>query len=131
MSADVLEHVFDPFFTTKEAGDGTGLGLATVHGVVRQSGGYVWVYSEPGWGTVVRVFLPRHGEAEASDGRPPLEAEPPGERGRGIVLVAEDQASVRSLVARCSGSGATRSSRPGTPRRRSSASRPAGGSTCW
>src|SRR6185503_18170766 len=96
MAAETLEHVFEPFYTTKAVGEGTGLGLATVHGIVTQSGGDIHVYSEPDLGTSFKVFLPITGAAaEPVDGDAP-----DGDRLRGdeIVLLCEDEEGVRHLV---------------------------------
>ena len=99
MDAETAAHVFEPFFTTKGAGEGTGLGLATVYGIVKQSNGYVAVDSEPGRGTVVTVYLPRvPAGAGAETGGRPRRAEPAVRGGTETVLVVEDEEIVRSLV---------------------------------
>jgi two-component system cell cycle sensor histidine kinase/response regulator CckA len=98
MDVETQAHIFEPFFTTKEKGKGTGLGLATVYGIVKQSGGYVWVYSEPGRGTSFKVYLPRVWEEQTMPGRD-LRIE--GQRlpqGTETVLLVEDEKGVRELA---------------------------------
>lgn len=96
IDANALPHIFEPFYTTKEKDKGTGLGLASVYGIVKQSGGYVWADSEPGEGARFTVCLPRSQEAEfvLMAGSPNVSNVP----GRGIVLVVDDDASVRDSV---------------------------------
>ncbi len=97
MSQDVLAHVFEPFFTTKEPHRGTGLGLATVYGIVRQSGGGIRVASEPGAGTTFEIYLPlRRGERPQSE---PASLECGAEGGSEVVLLVEDEESIRLPVA--------------------------------
>jgi CheY-like chemotaxis protein len=96
MSRETVEHVFEPFFTTKAVGEGTGLGLATVHGIVSQSGGTIHVYSEPDLGTSLKVYLPITGEVAEPAGSSQPEIE--DLRGDETVLLCEDEEGVRRLV---------------------------------
>jgi PAS domain S-box-containing protein len=96
MSSEVQAHLFEPFYTTKEAGKGTGLGLSTVYGIVKQSGGYIWVYSEPGHGATFKVYLPRvdqPAEKLGSDRKPDQV-----HRGTETLLLVEDDSQLRQLT---------------------------------
>ena len=101
MAPDVMTHVFEPFFTTKPVGQGTGLGLSQIYGFVRQSGGMVRLESQPGVGTAIRLYFPRHDEAAtaAPDSRPTGAPELPGfEAGGRTILIVEDEESVRAQI---------------------------------
>jgi PAS domain S-box-containing protein len=97
MDPETLSHIFEPFFTTKAPGQGTGLGLSTVYGIVKQGGGHIWTYSEPDHGTTFRIYLPA--AIEAGDGS--LESDLRGRietRGTETILVLEDEPALRKLV---------------------------------
>ncbi len=106
MSAEVMEKIFEPFFSTKEVGKGTGLGLSTVYGIVKQTGGFIYPFSEIGKGTVFRVFLPRHvveAGAEAAEAAAAAEEKPEKPRdltGNGTLLLVEDEDAVRAFANR-------------------------------
>jgi CheY-like chemotaxis protein len=95
MDKETQSHLFEPFFTTKEVGKGTGLGLATVYGIVKQNNGFIDVYSEPGLGTTFKIYLPRHHGT-------PVPARPAGVeatvRGRETILLVEDEATMLNLT---------------------------------
>ncbi len=97
MDEETLDRIFEPFFTTKQRGKGTGLGLATVYGIVKQSGGFIWAYSEPGRGSSFKIYLPRTFGAEAEESRSLRIGDRPLGSGETVLLV-EDEDSVRSTV---------------------------------
>ena len=96
MSPEVQARVFEPFFTTKAPGKGTGLGLATVYGIVKQSGGFIWVYSEPGQGTTFKIYLGRAADDQRPETVSTAVAEVRG--GDEVILLVEDEAAVRRVA---------------------------------
>src|ERR1043165_4870296 len=95
MEPEIQEHIFEPFFTTKEKGKGTGLGLSTIYGIVKQSGGHLWVYSEVGHGTTFKIYLPLINEESSTEatGAPAQIA-----KGSETILMVEDEAALRELI---------------------------------
>lgn len=98
MDDEVKAHLFEPFFTTKAQAQGTGLGLAMVYGIVKQSGGFIWVYSEPGRGTAFKIYLPRL--AACPQAATPAPATEGSLAGSGTILLVEDEEAVRRLASR-------------------------------
>jgi two-component system, cell cycle sensor histidine kinase and response regulator CckA len=96
MNTGTQARIFEPFFTTKELGKGTGLGLSTVYGIVKQSGGCIWVYSEPGRGATFKVYLPR--VEEGAEPATPLVAQASPPRGSETILLVEDEEMLRELI---------------------------------
>ncbi len=95
MTPQTLAHIFEPFFTTKDVGKGTGLGLATVYGIVKQSGGYIWVDSAPGTGSSFQIYLPR---VEETVSKPTADAPTDNLRGTETILLVEDADALRKLA---------------------------------
>jgi CheY-like chemotaxis protein len=97
MSKQVQENVFEPFFTTKSLGQGTGLGLPTVYGIMKQNNGFIHVYSEPGKGTTLRLYLPRHINEDA-DRKPAKDGPDLMPRGSETILVVEDDPAILKMA---------------------------------
>ena len=96
MDKETMSHVFEPFFTTKGIGEGTGLGLAMVYGIVKQNNGFINIYSEPTHGTTIKIYLPRH---EGTDSQIPVEgAAKPLFRGKESILLVEDEANILKIT---------------------------------
>jgi CheY-like chemotaxis protein len=98
MDAETLAQIFEPFFTTKELGRGTGLGLATIYGIVQQNGGFTTAYSEPGIGSSIKIYLPRHGAAPES--APRADVAEANARSGAAILVVEDEPAILALAAK-------------------------------
>jgi PAS domain S-box-containing protein len=98
MDANTLAHIFEPFFTTKNEGQGTGLGLAIVHGIISQSGGHIWVYSEPENGTIFKIYLPEIKQGDAVEQVEPVS--PRLSQSSGTILLVEDETTVRIIAGR-------------------------------
>jgi PAS domain S-box-containing protein len=98
MTPDTVGHIFEPFYTTKESGRGTGLGLSTVYGIVKQSGGYIWVYSELGKGTTFKVYLPRVTDAIPASAAPAITLSSTARKGHETILLVEDEPDLRELT---------------------------------
>ncbi|HEU0245127.1 MAG TPA: ATP-binding protein [Candidatus Limnocylindrales bacterium] len=96
MDRETRAHVFEPFFTTKEVGHGTGLGLATIYGIVKQARGHIWLYSEPGRGSTFKLYFPRADAVE--DPTPAQPGAAPAPASRGSILLVEDEPSVRDMT---------------------------------
>jgi len=97
MDRSTMNQAFEPFFTTKAIGQGTGLGLSTVYGIVKQSEGYVWAHSEPGQGTTFEIYLPAEPDGPSAVAEPQA---PLGAMAGEVVLIVEDEEPVRSMTAR-------------------------------
>ena len=97
MDKETLTHIFEPFYTTKELGKGTGLGLATVYGAVKQNNGFINIYSEPGQGTTFSIYLPRDESGRGSQSLPGSVAAP-ALRGQETILLVEDEAAILNIA---------------------------------